>query len=672
MEGAHNASTGKCFLSFSFSSYYLSHQLLTEFQISSITLAMSAISKLVNQKREKSHTSQDTVTKKRKLNIQPPITAFTTSKIINAQPVAYHPPITNGNASAPNRTVLAKFPPNAHKTQHEPRRIATDSFTKAQTVTLPTQTIDKELLDSLLEDPVDCEPAVKRSLYQLLHHVTSIDPTERAEVHHYILPAGSTTNKGFQILNWFPRHKMLSPRGSFRNIQDTFCYTFEHLRNWFPTQTDFFADVYCKSENIQNDQGLRKTPNEIYGDHLHLHHLHMRRLISLFEPDDNAYLVLWGAHAQAFWDVFYNGVQTIQLKGRRVTVYRMDHPEWIGLRAPPQRLKGAIQTLKTIGRVHGVTVSTVELEAELERRIQSWADHEAHFQEARAYKGITQQEVKEFWALDKAVADAERIRKREAKEALAHDKAVADEARWIRHEAKLTQVHDRDDDVRWTRYGAEATANGRSVKQIKDVRQLGFDLIRAGYSRTSASDPHLDDLETMEDPADLDELIRQFRRAKANHDATVAQPTFSAPQLAKIFDDAYEAHRLIVDGRKTNKIVPSWSSDMRSKMNAHWNDPTWKATRSKSQSAKWDEPEYRDNFYTTYSLYRQTTKYEERIQAARLGGEIDNKRKATKDARRPVDQLELCKALLIVQIEPKTYGLNPSTMLVSYTLSNTT
>jgi len=105
---------------------------------------------------------------------------------------------------------------------------------------------------------------------------------------------------------------------------------------------------------------------------------------------DNAYLIVWGAHAQAYWDVFYDGVRTIQLKGRRVTVCCMDHPEWIGLRDPSERLKDAIQTLKTIGRVHGVTVSTVELEAELERRIQSWTDHEAEFQEARAYKGITQ------------------------------------------------------------------------------------------------------------------------------------------------------------------------------------------------------------------------------------------------------------------------------------------
>jgi len=59
---------------------------------------------------------------------------------------------------------------------------------------------------------------------------------------------------------------------------------------------------------------------------------------------------------------------------------------------------------------------------------------------------------------------------------------VADEARWIRHEAKVAQVHDRDDDVRWTRHGAEATPNARSVNQIKDVRQLGFVLIRAGYT----------------------------------------------------------------------------------------------------------------------------------------------------------------------------------------------
>ena len=49
---------------------------------------------------------------------------------------------------------------------------------------------------------------------------------------------------------------MIDPRGLFRIIQDTNCFTFQELREWFPNgqDTQFYCDTYVKAEDILNSE----------------------------------------------------------------------------------------------------------------------------------------------------------------------------------------------------------------------------------------------------------------------------------------------------------------------------------------------------------------------------------------------------------------------------------
>jgi len=64
-----------------------------------------------------------------------------------------------------------------------------------------------------------------------------------------------------------------------------------------------------------------------------------------------------------------DGITTVKTStGRSLKVYRLDHPEWIGIYAPAERLHGVILTLEEIGRVYEVEVHTEELRRMLQTR----------------------------------------------------------------------------------------------------------------------------------------------------------------------------------------------------------------------------------------------------------------------------------------------------------------
>lgn len=191
------------------------------------------------------------------------------------------------------------------------------------------------ILNLVMDDRVECEEAVRPSSFQLIHQITSADASELDELEYYILPHGSLNSNAFNLLNWFPRHKMKHPVDFFRTIQDTYCYTFARLRQWFPKQQALYGDIYSKAEEINNDQGIRKTPDKLYGCFLHFHHLYMQRMVRMFQPTEDGYIILWGAHSQAFWNVYFAGIKSLETSnGKSLTIYRLDHPEWIGINAP--------------------------------------------------------------------------------------------------------------------------------------------------------------------------------------------------------------------------------------------------------------------------------------------------------------------------------------------------
>ena len=182
------------------------------------------------------------------------------------------------------------------------------------------------------------------------------------------------TSSWFSQLQCFQPLELNFPRYKIKEfVEDTYCYAFTRLRKWFPEQKAFHGNIYSKAEEINNSQGNRKTPDELYGAFCHFHHLHTQRMVRTFQPKEDGYLILWGAHSQAFWDVYFDGAMSFRtLNGKRLKIYRLDHPEWIGINAPAERVHGAIQILEEIGRVHEVDVQTVELR----EMLKTW--HAAH------------------------------------------------------------------------------------------------------------------------------------------------------------------------------------------------------------------------------------------------------------------------------------------------------
>jgi len=98
-------------------------------------------------------------------------------------------------------------------------RIAEKSINKAQTTVASSELIDidKELINLILDDPVDCDPQVRQSFTQLFHQTFSTSPAEVNDLEWYMLPYGSLAPQGFQHSKLVPKTKFAGSKRSLQN-----------------------------------------------------------------------------------------------------------------------------------------------------------------------------------------------------------------------------------------------------------------------------------------------------------------------------------------------------------------------------------------------------------------------------------------------------------------------
>lgn len=508
------------------------------------------------------------------------------------------------------------------------------------------------------DNSADVPVEVKFAFFELINRVLKADPSEFAELEHYILPHGSTTSKGYHILNYFPRGKAQVTDMKFRSMVMSDSITAKMLRDLFTDPGDHSqGDIYANSEWVVDPFGQRKAIKPVYSKHLFLHHRFMQDLIKLWEPTDNSSIILWGAFAQAYWEVYYDGVSVIIIRGKSVVVYRIDHTEYLLSHAPGCRIRGAIETLIRIAQVHGVSFNLAKLEKRITRLDKD---------------NLTKT------AEEKKMDRAGKVAERAINDAVARTTKVTE---WAANHASTQKARQdamevKQDAVDATQYVVKAKQHVMEVKQ--NVRQTGLDLLLAGVrvqdaSRCTPREPtvaaFLSAPENEFDPAGIEYWKHEFTKAKAQ----IVELEDNHPSddvLRNVFNEAYDANQYLRNPPPTDVAQSeraklfTQSKNYLDKKDAQYADPVWQSMKSERSKETWQQPGVREKVVEGQLLFFSSDVGKETYKKRRVGGELYVKRQATVESNRPPADTALCKALLAVDIDPMTHGLDPGHLLV--------